>query len=66
MSAEDIIRTSGGALRSQTDGRGGAVLIPHPVVGIVKHNIDTERAGRIKVYLKKLIPLPILILKIPQ
>lgn len=32
------------------DDRGGGVLIPHPVIGIVKDNIDPTHSGRIKVY----------------
>ena len=49
---EDQIKTSG-TLRSMKDDRGGANLIPHPVIGIVKHNIDPTRSGRIKVHLKR-------------
>ena len=36
------------------DDRGGANLYPHPIVGIVKHNIDGSRTGQIRVLLKRM------------
>ena len=36
------------------DGRGGATLIPHPVIGIVKNNIDPTHTGKIEVWLGRL------------
>lgn len=33
------------------DDRGGGALIPHPVIGVVKDNIDEKHAGRIRVFL---------------
>lgn len=50
--AEDIEKKSG-TLRGLTDSRGGATLIPHPVVGIVKDNIDPTKMGRIRVYISR-------------
>jgi hypothetical protein len=52
MSSQDIIKKSG-TTNEYKDDRGGAVLIPHPVIGIVKDNIDPEHTGRIKVYLAR-------------
>jgi hypothetical protein len=53
MSNEDILRGRG-TPASYKDNRGGAVLIPHPVIGIVKNNIDPTRSGRIQVFLDRL------------
>lgn len=36
------------------DGRGGANLYPHPIVGIVKHNVDAAKTGQIRVLLKRM------------
>ena len=36
------------------DNRGGAALIPHPVIGIVKNNIDPTHTGKIEVWLGRL------------
>lgn len=36
------------------DNRGGATLIPHPVIGIVKNNIDPTHTGKIEVWLGRL------------
>jgi hypothetical protein len=52
MSASDIIRKSG-TFAGYKDDRGGGVLIPHPVLGIVKDNIDPTHSGRIKVYIAR-------------
>lgn len=53
MSNEDIIKQRG-TVRNYKDDRGSAVLYEHPIIGIVKHNVDTLRSGTIKVYLKRL------------
>ena len=50
--ADDIIHKSG-TTQSYEDDRAGGVLIPHPVIGVVKNNIDPERGGRIWVYLNR-------------
>lgn len=50
--ADDNIKKSGTPTEVKDD-RGGGVLIPHPVIGIVKDNIDPERGGRIKVYIAR-------------
>lgn len=50
--AEDVIKKSG-TKAAYKDERGGAVLIPHPVIGIVKDNIDPTHGGRIKVYIAR-------------
>lgn len=47
--AIDNIKKSGTKPEFKDD-RGGGVLIPHPVIGIVKDNIDPTHSGRIKVY----------------
>lgn len=39
--------------KSYSDKRGGATLYSHPIIGIVKNNIDPIRSGRIQVYLKR-------------
>lgn len=52
MSAEDIIKTNG-TLKNFKDDSGGATLIDHPVLGIVKNNIDPTHNGRIQVYIAK-------------
>lgn len=51
-SQDDILQTK--APKSYKDDRGGAVLIPHATIGIVKNNIDPLRSGKIKVFLKHL------------
>lgn len=51
--SEDIIKPRG-ASASFKDDRGGAVLLPSAVLGIVKNNIDPTRSGKIQVYLKRL------------
>lgn len=53
MSNENIFKPRG-TLRNYRDDRGGAVLYNHPIIGIVKNNIDPLRAGTIQVYLKRL------------
>ena len=53
MSNEDIIKQRG-TLKNYKDDRGSAVLYSHPIIGIVKHNIDKLRSGTIQVYLKRL------------
>ncbi len=50
--AEDIVKKSG-TLKGYQDDRGGGTLIPHPVIGIVKDNIDPTHSGRIKVYVAR-------------
>lgn len=50
--AYDTIRKSG-VSAGYKDDRGGAVIIPHPVIGIVKDNIDPTHGGRIKVYIAR-------------
>lgn len=53
MSNEDIIKQRG-TLSNYKDDRGNAILYPHPIIGIVKNNVDTLRSGTIKVFLKRL------------
>lgn len=53
MSNEDIIKQRG-TVKNYKDDRGSAVLYSHPIIGIVKHNIDRLRSGTIQVYLKRL------------
>lgn len=36
------------------DDKGGANLYPHPIVGIVKHNVDSAKTGQIQVLLKRM------------
>lgn len=50
--ATDIIKKSG-TINLYKDDRGGAVLFPHPVIGVVKDNIDPTHGGRIKVYISR-------------
>jgi hypothetical protein len=50
--AEDVVKLSG-SLEEYRDNRGGAVLIDHAVIGIVKDNIDPTHSGRIKVYISR-------------
>lgn len=50
--ATDNIKKSGSTIGFKDD-RGGAVLIPHPVTGLVKDNIDPTHGGRIKVYIAR-------------
>ncbi len=49
---QDVVKKSGAPIGYRDD-RGGAVLIPHPVIGIVKDNIDPTHSGRIKVYIAR-------------
>lgn len=51
-SQDDILQTR--APKAYKDDRGGAVLVPHATIGIVKNNIDPLRSGKIKVFLKHL------------
>ncbi len=51
--SDDITKIRGASAGFKDD-RGGAVLIPHPVLGIVKNNIDPTRSGKIEVYLNRL------------
>lgn len=53
MANEDIIKQRG-IISNYTDDRGGANLYPHPIVGIVKNNIDPLRTGKIQVYLDRM------------
>ena len=50
--AVDNVKKSGAPIGYRDD-RGGAVLISHPVIGIVKDNIDPTHSGRIKVYIAR-------------
>lgn len=49
--AIDITKKKG-APKEFRDDRDGAVLIPHPVIGIVKNNIDPSKNGKIDVYIE--------------
>jgi len=51
--SEDIQKVRG-TISNYKDDRGGANTIPSAVLGIVKDNIDPNRSGRIRVYLKRL------------
>lgn len=51
--SEDITKTRGASAAFKDD-RGGAVLIPSAVLGIVKNNIDPTRSGKIQVFLNRL------------
>jgi len=51
--SEDIQKVRG-TTSNYKDDRGGANTIPSAVLGIVKDNIDPNRSGRIRVYLKRL------------
>lgn len=42
------------ANKNYKDDRGGTVLIPSAVVGIVKNNVDPLRSGRLQVYLDRI------------
>ena len=53
MSNYDIIKQRGTTVNYK-DNRGGAVLYPHPIIGVVKNNIDGLRSGTIEVFLKRL------------
>lgn len=50
--ARNVTRT-GGAPPINKDSAGGAVLLPHACLGIVKDNIDPTHSGRIKVYINQ-------------
>lgn len=52
MAAYDNVQKSGTS-RGNTDIAGNAVLIPHPVIGVVKDNIDPTKMGRIRVYISR-------------
>ncbi len=49
---ENNIRTSG-APKNNRDDSGGAVVLPHTCLGIVKDNIDPTHSGRIRVYINR-------------
>lgn len=51
--AQDLVKKSG-AFKGFKDDSGGAVLIPHPVIGLVKDNIDPTHGGRLRVYISRL------------
>lgn len=53
MSNEDIIKQRG-TTKNYRDDRGSAILYSHPIIGVVKNNIDKLRSGTIQVYLKRL------------
>lgn len=50
--SEDIIKKSGTVAEGKDD-RGGANLISHPVIGIVKNNVDPTHSGKIQVYIAR-------------
>lgn len=49
--AEDVFKTKG-PLKSSKPGAGGGVTYDHPVIGIVKDNIDPTRGGKIRVQIE--------------
>lgn len=51
-SQDDILQSR--APKAYRDDRGGATLVPHATIGIVKNNIDPLRSGKIHVFLKHL------------
>jgi hypothetical protein len=51
--SDDLIKPRG-TTSSYKDSRGGANLLSHPVIGIVKNNIDPTRSGRVEVYINRL------------
>lgn len=51
--SDDFIKPRG-TLSSYKDSRGGANLLSHPVIGIVKNNIDPTHCGRVEVYINRL------------
>jgi hypothetical protein len=52
MSSAFNVQQTQGVPRSYQDDKDGEVkLIPHPVIGIVKDNIDAARNGKIRVYI---------------
>lgn len=51
--SDDFIKPRG-TLSSFKDNRGGANLLSHPVIGIVKNNIDPTHSGRVEVYINRL------------
>lgn len=53
MANEDIIKQRG-TISNYHDDKAGANLYPHPIVGIVKNNIDPLRTGKIEVYLDRM------------
>jgi hypothetical protein len=50
--SDDIVNFRG-QLGAFKDDSGGAVVYTHPIIGIVKNNIDPLRSGKIEVYLKR-------------
>jgi len=53
MANQDIIKQRG-SFKIFEDDRGGNPLYSHPIIGIVKNNIDPLRSGKIQVYLNRL------------
>jgi hypothetical protein len=51
--SEDIVKLRG-TFKAYQDDRGGASLIPHPVIGIVRNNVDPMHSGKIQVYINRL------------
>lgn len=49
--AENVIKTKG-KLKSTKPDAGGGVTLDHPVIGIVKDNIDPTRSGKIRVQIE--------------
>lgn len=51
--SDDLIKPRG-TTSNYKDSRGGANLLSHPVIGIVKNNIDPTHSGRVEVYINRL------------
>jgi len=51
--AEDIVKQTG-TMSAYKDDRGGATLYSHPIIGVVKNNIDPLRTGKIQVWLDRM------------
>lgn len=49
--AEDVFKPKGKAKRNKKD-VGGGVTLDHPIIGVVKDNIDPDRSGKIRVQLE--------------
>ena len=49
--AENVIKTKG-KLKSTKPDSGGGITLDHPVIGIVKDNIDPTRSGKIRVQIE--------------
>lgn len=51
--SEDIVKQTG-VMSAYKDDRGGAALYSHPIIGVVKNNIDPLRTGKIQVWLDRM------------